>query len=360
MTNHNQELLPGIISIVSEEIQNDKLQWDPSRDGHPIKNELEPIPPRSEPPLISCSNVQTDGIEAVEMSLVSVVLEEGDGLDVYVPLKESIEEPEPSPPQTVEVAIVPEVSEMIVLSQRDDSTVRELRPATSDGPQQPVLREYNPQNFGNETFTRDFQPKWFKYYPWLNYSVDRKVGTCYACSTFLKDNAFTFSNWKKPERLTKHHQSEMHSLAMTKWLEYRQMQRRSSSIISVMDDGHRKCVQRNRELLRVIIECLFYTAQQNIAQRGHEEDRSNLGQRSDVNRGNFLELLHLRCKDIPWLEETLNTQLQNHAQWTSPIIQNELLEIFSDLIIEHICKDVRESGHYGIIIDETSDISRDE
>ena len=133
VTNHNQELLPGIISIVSEEIQNDKLQWDPSRDGHPIKNELEPIPPRSEPPLISCSNVQTDGIEAVEMSLVSVVLEEGDGLDVYVPLKKSIEEPEPSPPQTVEVAIVPEVSEMIVLSQRDDSTVRELRQATCDG-----------------------------------------------------------------------------------------------------------------------------------------------------------------------------------------------------------------------------------
>lgn len=148
--------------------------------------------------------------------------------------------------------------------------------------------------------------------------------------------------------------------AMTKWLDYRQMQRRSSSIISVMDDGHQKCIQHNCELLRVIIECLFYTAQQNIAQRGHKEDWSNLGQRSDVNRGNFLELLHLRCKDIPWLEETLNTQLQNHAQWTSPIIQNELLEIFADLIIALICKDVRESSRYRIIIDETSDISRDE
>ena len=82
----------------------------------------------------------------------------------------------------------PEVSEMIVPSQRDDSAVPELRPAKSDGPQQPVLREYNPQNFGNETFTRNFQLKWFKQYPWLNYSVNRKVVTCYACSTFLKDN----------------------------------------------------------------------------------------------------------------------------------------------------------------------------
>ena len=69
--------------------------------------------------------------------------------------------------------------------------------------------------------------------------------------------------------------------------------------------------------------------------------------------------MHLRCKDIPWLEETLNTRLQNHTQWTSPIIQNELLEIFADLLIELICEVVRESGWYGIIIDETSDISRD-
>ncbi|XP_078368944.1 zinc finger MYM-type protein 1-like isoform X2 [Oculina patagonica] len=309
----------------------------------------------------SCSNVQTDGIERVEISPASVVMELQDDQDEHVSSQEGAEEPQPSSPQTVEVPMEPEVLvEMTVQLPRDDNAVRESGMVTSEGPQQPVLREYNPQRFGTETFTRDFQPKWFKQYPWLNYSVNGKVTTCYACSTFLKDNAFTFSNWKKPERLTKHHQSDAHSLAMTKWLQYRQMKRKSSSIISIVDDGHRKYVQRNREFLRVIIECLFYTAQQNIAQRGHEENRSNLGQRSDVNRGNFLELLHLRCKDIPWLEETLNTQLQNHAQWTSPSIQNELLEIFADLIIELICKDVKDSGWYGIIIDETSDISRAE
>lgn len=64
----------------------------------------------------------------------------------------------------------------------------------------------------------------------------------------------------------------MHYLEMRKWMKYRQMQRRSSSIVSVMDDGHRKSVQCDREFLRVMVECLLYTAQQNIAQRGHEED----------------------------------------------------------------------------------------
>ena len=52
---------------------------------------------------------------------MSVVLELGDHPDVYVPLQESIEESEFSPPQTVEVAMEPEVREMIVPSQRDDS-----------------------------------------------------------------------------------------------------------------------------------------------------------------------------------------------------------------------------------------------
>ena len=74
MTTHNP--LPGLSSLVSEDSQNDKLQSDPSRDGHAIENEIEPIPPRSEkPPLTSCPNVQTNGIEEAEISPVSVVLE---------------------------------------------------------------------------------------------------------------------------------------------------------------------------------------------------------------------------------------------------------------------------------------------
>ena len=104
----------------------------------------------------------------------------------------------------------------------------------------------------------------------------------------------------------------------------------------------------------------MFTAQQNIAQRGHDEQRDSLSTSSDVNRGNFLELIHLRCKDIAWLKDKLDSQLQKHVQRTSPVIQNELLQIIADLIRERITNDVRASGWYGIILDETSDISRTE
>ena len=91
---------------------------------------------------------------------------------------------------------------------------------------------------------------------------------------------------------------------------------------------------------------------------GQQEQRAELDSSCDVNRGNFLELLNLRCKDIPWLSLKLNQQLKKHAQWTSPVIQNELLQIIADLIRERIVNDVRASEWYGIILDETSDISK--
>ena len=99
---------------------------------------------------------------------------------------------------------------------------------------------------------------------------------------------------------------------------------------------------------------------QNIAVRGHEESRNDIWEVSDINRGNFLELLHLRCKDLPWLQSKLQVQLQLHAQWTSPSIQNELLAIVSDLVLERITTEVRKSSYFGIIMDETSDIRRTE
>lgn len=229
-----------------------------------------------------------------------------------------------------------------------------------ESPQQPILKHYNPKKFGSESFSRDFNPVWYKRYPWLSYDFETKKACCYPCQKYLNAHDFTFDNWKKPERLTKHHKSDNHQTAMAKWIDSRANKKRNTSILSKLQESHKHDVQENREYLKVIIECLMFTAQQNIAQRGHDEQRDDLSNSSDVNRGNFLELIHLRCKDIAWLKDKLYSQLQKHAQWTSPVIQNELLQIIADLIRERITNDVRASGWYGIILDETSDISRTE
>ena len=102
---------------------------------------------------------------------------------------------------------------------------------------------------------------------------------------------------------------------MAKWIAFRENKRKNTSIAKQLDNQHRVEVQHNREYLRVIIECLVFTAQQNIAQRGHREDRQDIVSTSDINRGNFLELLHMRCRDIPSLEDKLKSQLKHHQQW---------------------------------------------
>ena len=105
---------------------------------------------------------------------------------------------------------------------------------------------------------------------------------------------------------------------------------------------------------------MLLTAEQNIPQRGHEENRQNIGEISDTNRGNFLEILSLRCRDLPWLANMLDEQLQKRTQWTSPAIQNEILALLAEQVLKRIVQDVQGSEKFAIILDETSDISRTE
>ena len=86
---------------------------------------------------------------------------------------------------------------------------------------------------------------------------------------------------------------------MAKWIAFSTNIRRKTSIAKQLDHKRMEEVRQNREYLRVLIEYLMFTAQKNIAQRGNRKDRLDIGSSLDINRGNFLELLHLRCKDVP-------------------------------------------------------------
>eukprot|EP00795_Rhopilema_esculentum_P014860 gene14860-5984_t len=179
-----------------------------------------------------------------------------------------------------------------------DSTVNQE--LDLERPQQPLLRQFPGRKFGNENFVRRFKPEWYKTYTWLSYSA----------------------------------------------------------VLQQLDSFHSEKVESNRQYLQIIIECIMFAAQQNIAVRGHEEARQNIWEVSDINRGNFLELLHLRCRDLPWLKEKLQNQFKSHAQWTSPSIQNELIGILSDQVLERTLTEIKSCKFYSIIVDETSDMSK--
>ena len=158
------------------------------------------------------------------------------------------------------------------------------------------------------------------------------------CLFFLqrigKDQSFSFNNLKKPEKLTKRNVNDKHIDSMNKWTLFKSLEERNSFVSDQIDSADQQHILSNRQYLGVIIECLAFTVQQGIALRGHEENRSSISEVSDINRGNYLELLHLRSRDLPWLKTKLKNQLENHAQWTSPDIQNELLSIIANVILK--------------------------
>ena len=66
------------------------------------------------------------------------------------------------------------------------------------------------------------------------------------------------------------------------------MERENSSVLQQLSNTHKEQVKFNRKYLQVIIECLIFTAMQNIAVRGHEESRNDIWEVSDINSGKLL------------------------------------------------------------------------
>ena len=153
---------------------------------------------------------------------------------------------------------------------------------------------------------------------------------------------------------------------MIKWCDAQAIKKGQTSVLSQIQSHHAAEVVDYRRYLQIIVETVAYLGKQNIAFRGHAEDRTSLSELSDTNRGNFLELLSLRCNDSAFLKDRLDSLLQNkkHGQWTSGITQNEIIDLLADFVCKRIVTEITSKvggkTYIGVICDETSDISRHE
>ena len=83
------------------------------------------------------------------------------------------------------------------------------------------------------------------------------------------------------------------------------------SVAARLDTAYQQQVKKNREYMKIIIQTLMFLAKHNIAIRGHDESLQS------TNHGNFLDLLDLRSKDDPLLQEYLrlrNSVPPTHGQ----------------------------------------------
>ena len=234
------------------------------------------------------------------------------------------------------------------------------------GPFQPTADSVIGGTFPKRQFgkqQRCFQSSWYDKFVWLEYSPQLDAAFCFSCrfaecsasgTIGRPDPSFTrkgFRNWKTAlDDFRKHELSSVHSLASGMWHQARHVAATGSSVAQSLSDDYARRVELNRRNLSKIIHTILFLGRQNIPFRGRHESEGSL------NKGNFLELLNLRALDNP----DLALHLKGTFTYTSPKIQNEIIALCGRRIQRGIVEEVRKSGCYGLICDETTDISRQE
>lgn len=241
----------------------------------------------------------------------------------------------------------------------------DLSQSPDDGPSRPLLQQFPVSDKGGRR--RCFRSAWYQQYSWLEYSQLTNSAYCFACRHFCSKETTTesftvsgFQNWKKAFYTTggfpQHDTSAPHLNAMVAWCNYKQLkQSGNSSVQAMLDEQYQKQVSENREYVKAVAQVLLLTCTQNIAQRGHRESLSDV----TVNPGNFRKILQLVIQHNPTLKARfLEDNVVN--RYTSKDIQNEILLTMANMVRDQIIEDVKSSGVFSVIVDETKDCAKTE
>ena len=146
--------------------------------------------------------------------------------------------------------------------------------------------------------------------------------------------------------------SPNHKFAYQKYLMYDQS-KLTGPVTLQLSSQHREDVMRNRALLATNVRTVLLCAKQEISLRGHREHEED----GSTNPGNFLAILNLvRSNNVDATKTTEATP--GNGKYTSPEIQNEIIDIGADIVRKMIVNEVNElGGFYAIIADECKDFA---
>lgn len=230
-------------------------------------------------------------------------------------------------------------------------------------PVQPVVARFPTTQFG--TKYRSFNSKWYKTYPWIEYSLMKDAAFCYPCRLFATghgkgEESFTkvgFRDWKhamgKRGILVCHDTCLTHKEAMSCWSEFTKNAKLGISVANRLNSARKQQILSNRHYISTVAEVLLFCGRQDVAFRGHLESSTSL------NRGNFLEIMKLVGNHDNVVQERLQDGPRN-ATYTSPEVQNTLLQIMANMVRKTICRNVQKAGMFSLLADETKDCSKRE
>ena len=234
-------------------------------------------------------------------------------------------------------------------------------PEVGEKPNQPTSFAFPKREFGKARIVkRSFQSSWFARWPWLHYDCSRDSAFCHVCvkavkeakmrltSGNVKDSTFIsggFHNWKDAIPVfTSHNQTTTHKTATEVVVT---LPHTTDDVGELLSSAHAQEKHANRMWLVKVFENILFLARQGLAMRGHGDDADS----------NFMQLVRLRAIDNPqfltWIERKTN-------KYTSPQVQNELINVMAQSIVRNIASSIRKAKYFSIMADEVTDASNKE
>ncbi|CAG2214457.1 unnamed protein product [Mytilus edulis] len=203
---------------------------------------------------------------------------------------------------------------------------------------------------------RRLSAKWLTENPWLRYSMNDDALYCAPCVLFgrqeSKDKLFInkVTDWSNLACFVKRHLKDgsphfTYQAMADDFVKVCSKDSKEEPIIYKICEYKKTQVNRNRHILLKIMESLLLCGKQNIAIRGHTPERSN-----------FMAILNSKAQGDPILTEHLANG-NSRAKYTSPDIQNEIINIIGNQIRTDIVDKCNSSKFFALIADESTDVS---
>ena len=213
---------------------------------------------------------------------------------------------------------------------------------------------------------RRYSAKWEEKFPWLKYSVQNDAAFFAYCIAFgqpTSGDVFAekgFKDWTnatgmKRGMLISHNEPKGHHDACLKTVNYKEIVSNEEKDVCVsISKSYEEKVKRNREILLRIIDTIVVLGQQNIPFLGKNWDME-----IKQEYGNFTRFLRWKAEDVSALKDHLDSASYN-VKYTSPDIQNELINLAGLHIKESIIQHVKKSKWFSIMADESTYVATKE
>ena len=239
----------------------------------------------------------------------------------------------------------------------------------SRGPSQPKLEKFPINTDISKGKQNNFSAQWYTDYPLLEYSVSVDHAFCFACSLFGDASGCAETSWsikgirrwdkmksrgqKKKGKLADHFTSSTHKLAVVK-LEAFQVKERHVDVGLASARRERVALeeqerQKNRKVIKLLLDCCRYLSRQALAFRGSEDDAN----------GNFRQLVGLLSRWVPFMDHWMNKSLSRpyHFSYMSAKSQNEFISLIGSAVRMKIIDEIKLSGIFAVMADTTPDSS---